>query len=296
MKKIYLVLFALVVTMMSCSKYNKQSSTDVPSPSKSIDLEFYPGEIKPESFKTCFKGAYYRKLVSSFDKWVGIRGKVVLPEIYFDEGRRNPNKPGQYLDNPSIYLGGNMNGQETDIGLTWEVIKDDKGVVSNERKAYRPFLRRTSFIATKQDAVYENGPAQKEYYWYPGEEVDMYVKVIAKGKLLFVIEGAGKKFEKEFSCDGYGLDVIGEFKRVNAIDQVGNEGKPVQLTQTKVLNAIWKSTNLYRMENGHIIETPFHKGRYTEMACPLIDYFQINSTDNDRAIGAELINISGSKF
>lgn len=87
--------------------------------------------------RPCFQGAYYRKAVSSKDVWLGIGGTVVLPEIIFDENRKNPAKPGQYLDNPSVYLGGNMGGQETDIGLTWEVVKEN-GVVSPGKKSFSP--------------------------------------------------------------------------------------------------------------------------------------------------------------
>lgn len=284
----------LLFGISSCSKYNKQSILEASNSNK--EITFYPDEVKPDASKPCFQGAYYRKLVSSHDKWVGLNGTVVLPEIHFDQNRKHPNKPKQFLDNPSIYLGGNMSGQETDIGLAWEVIRDEKGVVSEERKAYRPFLRRTDYVATGQKAVFENAPAQSQYYWYPGEEVHMSVKVIANGKIRFIVEGAGKKFERDFDCDGYRLDAIGEFKRVNAIDQVANEGKPAQATETKVLNSLWKFTNLLRLVGNEVIEVPFHSGRYTEMACPSPEYFSIRGLEAEKAKGGESISISGTKF
>lgn len=252
-------------------------------------------EILPVAQKPCFEGAYYRKLVSSHDYWRGIEGTVVLPRIEFDQQRANPKKPGQYLDNPSIYLGGSMGNQETDIGMAWEVIKEDNGQVSKERKAFRPFLRRTGH-ESGQLAVFENAPAQKAYYWYPGEEIKMSLVLVADKKVRFVVEGAGKKFEREFDCDGYLLKDVGEFKRVNAIDQVGNEGKPVQATKTKVLNAEWKATNLYRLMDGKLTVVPFKKTRYTEMMCPAVKYFEVKASKAQVAAGAESLTISGAGY
>jgi len=252
-------------------------------------------EILPVAQKPCFEGAYYRKLVSSHDYWRGIEGTVVLPRIEFDQQRVHPKKPGQYLDNPSIYLGGSMGNQETDIGMAWEVIKEENGQVSKERKAFRPFLRRTGH-ESGQLAVFENAPAQKAYYWYPGEEIKMSLVLVADKKVRFVVEGAGKRFEREFDCDGYLLKDVGEFKRVNAIDQVGNEGKPVQATKTKVLNAEWKATNLYRWIDGKLMAVPFKKTRYTEMMCPAVKYFEVKASKVQVAAGAESLTISGAGY
>lgn len=252
-------------------------------------------EILPVAQKPCFEGAYYRKLVSSHDYWRGIEGTVVLPRIEFDQQRVHAKKPGQYLDNPSIYLGGSMGNQETDIGMAWEVIKEENGQVSKERKAFRPFLRRTGH-ESGQLAVFENAPAQKAYYWYPGEEIKMSLVLVADKKVRFVVEGAGKKFEREFDCDGYLLKDVGEFKRVNAIDQVGNEGKPVQATKTKVLNAEWKATNLYRLVDGKLTAVPFKKTRYTEMMCPAVKYFDVKASKVQVAAGAESLTISGAGY
>ena len=254
-----------------------------------------PNEVLPVAQKPCFEGAYYRKLVSSHDYWRGIEGTVILPTIAFDEDRKHPKKPGQYLDNPSIYLGGSMGNQETDIGLTWEVVREENGQVSKVRKAFRPFLRRTEH-ASGQLAIFENAPAQKEYYWYPGEEVKMSLVLIADKKVRFVVEGAGKKFERDFDCDGYLLTEVGEFKRVNAIDQVANEGKPVQGTKTKVLNAEWKNTSLLRFVDNKMTAVPFKKTRYTEMMCPAVGYFDVKASAAQASVGAEALSISGVAF
>jgi hypothetical protein len=291
MKKVLALGFCVV--SLACSEVKNQAVVNAPD--NKLEKEFFANEVRPDVSKPCFNGAYYRKLVSSHDKWVGINGSVVLPEIEFDKDRVNPKKPLQYLDNPSIYLGGSMGNQETDIGLAWEVIRDEKGNVSADRRAYRPFLRRTGHVSG-QLAVFENAPAVKDYYWYPGEEVYMSLVVVSDKKVRFVVEGAGKKFERDFDCDGYSLKAIGEFKRVNAIDQVGREGKSVEATKTKVKNANWKFTNLFRYENGKVVEVPFHDGRYTEMLCPEVGYFSITSDTKNKFKGAELINISGVKY
>ncbi len=280
--------------MFSCSKKNSNSNATPVLPSS--PNSFYVGEVKPAATKSCFAGAYYRKLVSSVDTWGGIGGRVVLPTNVFDPARVNPAKPAQFLDNPSVYMGGNMGNQETDIGLTWEVIRDESGAVTADRRAFRPFLRRTAHAGSGQVALYENAPAEARYYWYPGEEVLMSVKIVANGILRLTIEGAGKKFEKDFEAGGYTLTGKGEFKRVNAIDQVANEGKPVQPTKTKVTGAEWKSSFLYRVVNGTLVETPFHDGRYTDMRCPSTNYFSIFSSVEDRAKGGEKIEIYGAGY
>ena len=255
---------------------------------------FFQQEIKPDQQKPCFNGAYYRKAVSSNDAWLGIAATVVLPKLTFDSTRRNNRNPGQFLDNPSVYMGGNMNEQETDVGLTWAVVRDEKGMISAERKAFRPFFRRTAYAKTGQKDIWQNAPAQKEFYWYPGEEVKMSLRVVAKGKLKFIVEGAGKHYEAEFESDGYTMNDPGEFKRVNAIDQVGNEGKPAQPTKTRVEDLTWKKTDLYRMEQGKVIAVPMHQGRFTDMRCPDSRYFKITTSKKRQRIGAETVSIYGA--
>lgn len=256
---------------------------------------FFKGEVKADLTSPCFAGAYYHKMVSSKDYWLGIGGKVTLPTITFDPTRTNPAKPGQYLDNPSLYMGGTMGGQETDIGLTWEVIKDAGGNVTADRRAFRPFMRRTSNISG-QLANYANAPAEDRYYWYPGDEVTMSVQVLEDKKIKFIVEGAGKRFETDYDADGYKPGVLGQFKRVNAIDQVNNEGKPTQATNTKVENSQWKSSYLFRNYQGKTIQVPAHAGRYTDMRCPSKTNFSILATDDDIKNGAEKVSISGAGY
>lgn len=287
-----LVNACVVIALMACGKEqrvvaNKQTETDPIN-------TFFINEVRPDKTKPCFAGAYYRKMVSSKDVWLGIGGRVKLPKITFDPNRNNPAKPGQYLDNPSVYMGGSMGGQETDIGLTWEVVREN-GVVSAERKAFRPFLRRTSH-SSGQAALYENAPAEAQYYWYPEEEVTMSVEIIANGKLKFTIEGNAKKYEKEFDAAGYTPGGVGEFKRVNAIDQVANEGKPAQATKTKVENSKWLETYLLRSYEGKITKMPAHSGRLTDMRCPATNFFNIAASADDLQKGIEMININGNGY
>lgn len=255
---------------------------------------FMENEVRPDAKKPCFNGAYYRKVVSSKDVWLGISGRVVLPKISLDSSRRNDRMAGQFLDNPSVYMGGNMNEQETDVGLTWAVVKSENGVVSKERKAFRPFFRRAGYPKTGQKDIWQNAPAEKAYYWYPGEEVHMSLRVVGDGKLRFIVEGAGKRFEAEFESDGYRMDGVGEFKRVNAIDQVRNEGKAAQPTKAKVENSVWKATDLFRMYKGKVITVPMHRDRLTDMRCPDVKHFNIKASKGQQKVGGESISIYGN--
>lgn len=287
------IIYSIIgVLLFSCTSSKKVS---IPS-GEVISIEqtgsFFPGEIKPSPQSPCFQGAYYRKAMSSKDHWIGIKGEVILPQLNFDQERINPNKPKQFLDVSSIYLGGNMDGQETDIGLAWEIIKDENGAVSEQRLAFRPFLRRTGHQSGQQ-SVYINGPAVKDFYWYPGDTVMMSVEVVQDGQLHFVIEGEGKKYETLFACAGYTLNGIGDFKRVNAIDQVGNEGKAAQATKTSLNNAKWNYTTLIRMQEGKKVEVPMHTGRFTSMICPEPRFFEITYTDQERLRGGETLSIIG---
>ena len=254
--------------------------------------EGFSDEVSPATSATCYAGAYYRKIVSSKDRWLGIGGRVKLPKITFDASRVNPNKPQQYLDNPSVYLGGNASGQETDIGLTWEVIRDEAGNVTADRRAFRPFMRRTACTATGQASDYSNAPAESRYYWYEGEEVTISVQVVADGDILFTVDGAGKHYETHYQADAYRLGVKTEYKRVNAIDQVANEGKPAQATQTRVEGSTWYETYLYRNYNGDIVKAPMTQARFTDMRCPDAKYFTISSTAASLKQGSEEITIN----
>lgn len=288
----YIIIISLLVSCTSSKKTGIRPTMDADRFQKG---DFFANEIRPAQRSPCFLGAYYRKAVSSQDNWIGIKGEVVLPQLNFDLNRMNPNKPKQYLDVSSIYLGGNMDGQETDIGLAWEIIKDEKGLVSEERLAFRPFLRRTGHKSGQQ-SIYVNAPAVKDFYWYPGDKVLLSVEVIEDGLIQFIVEGNGKKYDTTFDCAGYTIKGKGDFKRVNAIDQVGNEGKSAEATKSLVSNARWNYTTLIRLQDGKKIEVPMHNGRFTSMICPDSKFFKVVQTDQDKLTGGETISIKGTPW
>jgi len=253
----------------------------------------FPGEIPPASSSPCFAGSYYRKALSSQDYWLGITGIVILPTIKFDPTRVNPANTAQYLDNPSVYIGGTANGQETDIGMTWEVIKDSTGAVSADRRAFRPFMRRTAYQNTAAD--YSNAPADAGYYWYPGDTITLSVEVINDGFIHFTAAGSGKSYEVDYPADGYSTTSTMQFKRVNAIDQVDNEGSMVQPTHTQVLGSQWLSCYLYRYYDGDTVQAPMYSERFTDMRCPDPIYFNISASLEEDAIGGEHIDIDGGE-
>jgi hypothetical protein len=228
------------------------------------------GEIAPPASLPCFPGAIYRKAVSSRDVWTGIEGIVTLPAPVFDPQRTNP-KTGRPLDNPSIYLGGRAGQQEIDAGVSWELVKEPDGSVSAQRKAFRPFWR---------NEKWHSGPAQPEYYYHPGDTLRMSVATREPGKLVLeiaLLHRAGTPtparfvdaepisvLSVPFDAAAFGPGKVQEFKRVNAIDQSGNEGKPAQPTRTTVSPATWHAVHLLRGSERRPMTLP----RFSDMRCP----------------------------
>jgi hypothetical protein len=240
-------------------------------------------EILPPDSIPCFAGAWYRKAVSSFDEWTGIGGTIVLGTPTVDEARLNA-KTGQPLDNFSVYMGGNAGGrQEVDAGLTWAFTQDTTtGKLSERRRSWRPFWR---------TATWSNAPLTENYSWYPGDTVRMEVILIAPKKLRLTVADAGvhpaRSFSVDFAADSFTTEIKRQFKRVNAIDQFGNEGKPVKPTNAHVINAEWLGTYFLRGEN----QVPMNKYRFTDMRCSNALHIIVTPV-NDHA-GAEKINIYG---
>lgn len=242
------------------------------------------GEVAPAVSIPCFPGAYYRKAVSSFDVWTGIFGVVKLGTPKTDEDRLDP-ATKQPLDNFSVYLGGRAGEQEIDAGLSWEFTVDENGKRSERRNAFRPFWRNEKWNAA---------PAEKQFYYYPGETVQIAVLVAGAGKLrLIVSDGAQKKvFQTEFDAKSFQPNVPRQFKRVNAIDQVRNEGKPAQPTKAQVTGAEWLQTVLLRGSGAEAKQLPMDKTRLTDMRCPAETNIVVTATD--AAKGAEKIDIFGT--
>ncbi|HEX9928058.1 MAG TPA: hypothetical protein VGB02_05950 [Pyrinomonadaceae bacterium] len=242
------------------------------------------GEVAPAASIPCFPGAYYRKAVSSFDVWTGIAGIVKLGTPKVDEARLNATTK-QPLDNFSVYMGGRAGTQEIDAGLAWEFTLDENGKKSERRNAFRPFWR---------NETWNSAPAEKQFYYYPGETVQMAVIVAGPGKLRLVITDAAQKkvFQTEFDAKSFQPNVPRQFKRVNAIDQFGNEGKPAQTTKAQVTGAEWLQTLLLRGAGSQAKQLPLDKTRFTDMRCP--NEANIIVTATDAAKGAEKIDVFGT--
>ena len=242
------------------------------------------GEVVPAASIPCFPGAYYRKAVSSFDVWTGIAGLVKLGTPKVDENRLGE-QTKQPLDNFSVYMGGNAGGKsEVDAGLSWEFTLDENGKRSARRNAFRPFWRAKTW---------NSAPNEKQFYFYPGETVQMAVLVAGPNKLRLVIsDGKSKTFQTEFDAEGFAPNIPRQFKRVNAIDQVANEGKPVQPTRAEIIGAEWLNTVLLRGAGADAKQIPLDKTRYTDMRCANESHIVVTTTD--AAKGAEKIDIYGT--
>lgn len=242
-------------------------------------------EIPPPASAPCFAGAYYRKAVSSFDVWTGIAGFVKLGKPQTDENRLDA-QDGKPLDNFSVYMGGNAGGRtEVDAGLTWEFTTDANGKKSERRNAFRPFWR------TK---TWNSAPDKPEFYFYPGETVQMAVIVVGANKLKLVVsDGKSKTFQVDFDAEGFASGVPRQFKRVNAIDQRRNEGKPAQKTDAEVTGAEWLQTILMRGDGAATQQLPMTQERYTDMRCPNVKNIVVTETDKSK--GGEKVNIFGKE-
>lgn len=242
-------------------------------------------EVSPIAASPCAAGAHYRKLASSYDSWTGIGGVVKLGAPKVDEARLDE-KDRLPLDNFSIYMGGNAGGRfEVDAGLTWEFTVDENGKKSGRRNAFRPFWR------TQKAGDWNSAPAKKDFYFYPGDTVQMAILTAGPGKLRLVItDGKTKLFQTEFDAEGFAAGVPRQFKRVNAIDQRFNEGGPTQVTKAEITGSEWLQTVLIRGDGSGTQQLPMNSARATDMRC---SNGSIIVTVVDATKGAEKVDIFG---
>lgn len=281
------------------------------------------------------QGAWYHKVVSSKDKWVGIETIVTLPafEIKRYNGDYDASLPAdpsvKNLDNPSVYLGGHAMS-ESDVGLSLSLALTNVNAqtLSTGSIAYRPFWR---YITTEnQDvggyddhggdyAVSANGNncyanyhwRYTEYYYLPGDKLRMIVYSPEPDKLQLMIEvlevsslPSSVEMRKTygwkdpadfvspvFQSPGHGTGTDAEFKRVNAIDQSGNEGNTTIFTETKVKNIIWHETYLYREIDGTLWRVPMDESRRGVTSAPDEAYFTVTDDGVDSARGGEVVSI-----
>ena len=279
--------------------------------------KIYNGEIadekRPPNSPACFQGAWYRKVYSSKDLWLGIEGTIILGEFIPDEKRFKSDgriSLKRHLDNPSIYMGGHALS-ESDAGLGFNVgyLSDDTSKdldYGSEKIAYRPFWRYIyeqvydeNFQVLRKNINSWNVANAKNlnHYYFPGDKIKMsiyspipnylqlkidlieptkiekYKKIRDSFNLSFPIQNF---LSPLFYSKGHGLN-FAEFKRVNSIDQFGNEGFVVSKTNAFVTEAIWEETYLYRRINGEIMKVPMTENRQTKMACPQSEAFTIKS-------------------
>ena len=170
------------------------------------------GEKKNPPAPAVYGGAWYHKVVSSKDKWVGIETTVTLPEFEIEryDGAFDTSLPAdpsfKNLDNPSVYLGGHAEN-ESDVGLSLSraLIDAEKQTLSTGSIAFRPFWR---YITDEEQdvggydvhdgeyAVSANGNncianyhwRYTEYYYLPGDTLRILVYSPEPDKLQLMIE------------------------------------------------------------------------------------------------------------
>lgn len=280
-------------------------------------------------------GAWYHKVVSSKDKWVGIETVVTLPAFDIERysGDYDSSLPAdpsaKNLHNPSVYLGG-CAWSESDVGLSLSLALTDASsqTISKGSIAYRPFWR--YITSENQDAggydvhggeyaVSANGKncianyhwRYTEYYYLPGDKLRMIVYSPAPDKLQLMIEvleastlPASVEMRKTygwkepadfispiFQSPGHGTGMDAEFKRVNAIDQSGNEGGQTIPTETEVGNIIWHETYLYREIDGVLRRVPMNENRRGVTSAPDEAYFTVSYEGVDSSLGGEVVSI-----
>jgi hypothetical protein len=302
--------------------YDVSCFDDVPIYSTRIEEEIFP-----EGKQKCFAGAWYHKVMSSRDKWVGIEGLIRLGEFTPDEKRFNLDGYGRYMDNPSIYMGGNaLEESDAGLGMNLTYLSAD---IKNEldldapKLAYRPFwryiyketvdfngnIKRSSFNSWNISE-----PKSLCYYYFPGDLLRMKIYSPIDNYLQLRIEVVeATKIEKYvnlrekyqlknnlpqdfysplFISEGHGHHVA-QYKRVNSIDQYGNEGYFAKDTDAFVTEATWHETFLYRKIDDLIYKVPFSKVRQMVMTCPSEKAFSLKEFNQN--LGGEKITIHPSK-
>ena len=334
--------------LQDSSGNNAEPKTKIITVLDTAILKAYPvytgiieNEAKLPTPDKCFGGAWYHKVVSTEDYWIGMEGTVTIPS--FNISRYKDNNGNEItdlesifrtdiknLDNPSIYMGGNA-GSESDVGLSLSVGVDKYGKATGIKGStvFRPFWRYITNVEkdegsydTKNDRYYavsctgSNCIANyhysfTEYYYMPGDKLRMIIyspkanylqlqiEVLEVSTLPETVEYRKQMNYKDpqdfkspiFRSNGHNNNMKAEFKRVNAIDQSGNEGKTAIDTFTEVNTAIWHESYLYRKIDGVTYRVPMTSKRVNVMNCPNPAAFIIEKTDEQDAVGGEKISI-----
>ncbi len=232
-------------------------------------------------------------------------------------------------DNPSVYLGGNALS-ESDVGLSFSlgVIDTKTNKISTGNIVFRPFWRyitetdqdvggydahggKYAVTATGNNCFANYHWSYTEYYYLPGDtlriivyspapdKLQLQIEVIEKSTLASSVEMREKYGWKDpedflspiFTSPGHGKNQNAEFKRVNAIDQSGNEGGTAAPTDTEIKNAVWHSTYLYREIDGTLYRVPMNEARRASTDAPKPEGFVITTDEEASAIGGETVTI-----
>lgn len=282
------------------------------------DLPNY--ELTPQK---CFLGAWYRKVVSPKDYWMGIEGEIELGEFIADKERYNLDGSFRNMDNPNVYMGGCADF-ESDCGIGYNTTYPD-GDLSYEMKSsgprlgYRPFWRYIYKVKeiSKNTTEVKNvnswnntDPKQLCYYYFPGDIIRMKVYSPLPNYLQLRIELVKpttiEKYVKIrqsynlennlpsnfysplFHSEGQGIKIC-EFKRVNSIDQFGNEGFIAKATKARISTATWYNCYLYKEKEGKIYKYPFVESLRMDLQCPNSTAMTVEEFNKE--LGGEKISI-----
>lgn len=221
-------------------------------------------------------GAFFRKVKSArSSSYRGVETIVTLPRVNGFDPEAKP------LVAPSVYLGGN-GGQELDIGLSWDKVRDANGDVVTDASgkavhAFRPFARYSgmSWWTNSPNAPAHKGDwaSNSRQYFYPGEQVRMSVKVLARNTIQLTIQSTAdpsKKLDRTFDdVPGFAPGHATEWKRVHSIDESGRENKSVVPTGTSLTDGHWDEVRMLLadgtsapMTGSHFTDVPggdFHR-------------------------------------
>lgn len=233
------------------------------------------------------EGSYYRKVATTFGNWTGIEGTVTLGYPSADYNHMDPF--GLPLDGFNIYMGGNAGGvEEVDAGLGWDYCEDKQGTVSGAKVGWRPFWR---------NGNWHSAPLYPDDCWHPGDTVVMSVVLDGPRKLRLTVKDAGPNprriFTQSFLAPWFRDGVSRQFKRVNSIDQYGNEGHQAKPTEASVIDAIWQDTRVI-LTQGHKHQAVPLTGATRLMLSYPPGHVVTSSTAAQKAAGGESISIYGT--
>lgn len=256
----------------------------------------------PFSDSRCFPGAWYYKVKTPKGPFLGMKAMITLPLFYpdesrveyLDDARFEQGKMKRYLDTPSVYLGG-CSDYECDIGFGWFHGLVD-GKLSVEKITFRPFWRTIHSENGKEINLYRGTSLEEtEYYFFPGDRLEVKLLCEVNDTLSFYVtlleetilepyRTIRKKGAKPKPLEVLDLMAPGnghhdtEYKRVNAIDQYRNEGKPTQSTSAQAFHAVWEDVILYFQDGPTLCQTPMEESLQTRMLCPYADAFSVTNS------------------